>query len=989
MKYKINQKKNSNTGEFYCNKGTDIITANAAYAVTVTDADGNRYDLSACYLGKRQYTGRDTITTRIRDNKANRMIYEVFDASGFLISSQVLDNNLDTILSADANITTKYERNNDLVKSETISKTVDLSDPEDEPDTPAAPLFTRTTNYDDYPDSVIVADEFGNETQYTFDSTWGVVKSVTLPDATVVTDFYDSDMCAKLKRTFGSSAGRSISYDYAGGNLASLQTGSLGYTFGYTKGDLTSVSKNSVSIEEHTHTTTQTDSYYPSQASKLHSTSAVFDKYGRLTSIAGVLTNTYDLWPSLNSSVGVDNGSSLLATTTDEMRSEISKFAYTAKGQLSSKTIVQEANPASEISQETFVYDDFNRMTGDTFVYNKATGKQVASAVEYVPSEDNPANDSRVKKYTYTTSNANAATTVNTFDILKRVVSKQHTVSGKVFARNFTYSNSRVIRHADTFGGANLGTNNYGYDAMGRIRTDSYSCAYASGDYRTYEYDEYGQLVRENNQGLAKTFVYEYNDIGNLTAIKAYPFTLSTTPSATPVTTTFGYTDDKLTSFGGSTIAYNTMGCPARYDDKFVVWSKGKLSRFTSGNFTNGTSSYGYEYNAFGQRVSKDYSYTEGTSGLNPVQTGQVTAYTKNYHYDHAGRLIAESSTKTLHGQGTSNESIVFLYDESGIIGMELTTGGTANLYYFQRNLQGDVVAIYDTNGALKAKYLYDAWGNCTISSETTNYDVANANPIRYRGYYYDDDTGLYYCNARYYSPKWRRFISPDDTAYLNPENVNGLNLYCYCNNDPVNFTDPSGCAAILITLGIMAIGGLIGTVVSATTSAFVQLAINGEINWKSVGIAAASGFVSGAIAASPFGLGVQIFAGGIIGGVSYIADCYVNNTEITLDGAVVSVLMGIASGAIGGPGANKNNTLTNSVLQFRRTLAREARRANQVYAQKAIASITSYIHNILAVTTWGSSIKFSAGCGVASAITTIYANNRIFSSLPSWNPWE
>ena len=57
-------------------------------------------------------------------------------------------------------------------------------------------------------------------------------------------------------------------------------------------------------------------------------------------------------------------------------------------------------------------------------------------------------------------------------------------------------------------------------------------------------------------------------------------------------------------------------------------------------------------------------------------------------------------------------------------------------------------------------------------------------NPFRYRGYYYDEDTGLYYLNARYYSPVWRRFISPDDTAYLDPESVNGLNLYAYCNKD-------------------------------------------------------------------------------------------------------------------------------------------------------------------------------------------------------------
>ena len=93
----------------------------------------------------------------------------------------------------------------------------------------------------------------------------------------------------------------------------------------------------------------------------------------------------------------------------------------------------------------------------------------------------------------------------------------------------------------------------------------------------------------------------------------------------------------------------------------------------------------------------------------------------------------------------------------------------------------------------MQAKYSYDAWGNCAIDSATTNYDLAHANPIRYRGYYYDEDTNLYYLNSRYYSPEWRRFISPDDTAYLDPESVNGLNLYCYCNNDPINFVDPSG----------------------------------------------------------------------------------------------------------------------------------------------------------------------------------------------------
>ena len=321
------------------------------------------------------------------------------------------------------------------------------------------------------------------------------------------------------------------------------------------------------------------------------------------------------------------------------------------------------------------------------------------------------------------------------------------------------------------------------------------------------------------------------------------------------MTTTFGYTDDRLTTFGGKAIAYNAMGCPTTYEGKTATWSKGKLSRLSSGTRLAGMASHSYSYNGYGQRVSRSYSYTAGTSGLNPVPLGQLTASSRKYYYDHSGRLIAEDVIKTYYGEGTTTENIVFLYDESGIIGMVHTVGSTANTYYFQRNLQGDVVAIYDANGVLKAKYLYDAWGNCTISSETPSYDVANANPIRYRGYYYDDDTGLYYCNARYYSPKWRRFISPDDTAYLNHENVNGLNLYCYCNNDPVNYADPSGhsiIASILIGLAVSAvvgwglsiafdeqIAGGIGSVVGGASAVYtgIGLLAFGPVGWIAGGL--------------------------------------------------------------------------------------------------------------------------------------------------------
>ena len=118
-------------------------------------------------------------------------------------------------------------------------------------------------------------------------------------------------------------------------------------------------------------------------------------------------------------------------------------------------------------------------------------------------------------------------------------------------------------------------------------------------------------------------------------------------------------------------------------------------------------------------------------------------------------------------------------------------------------------------------------WGNCTISGNTT---VAKANPIRYRGYYYDDDTGLYYCNARYYSPKWRRFISPDDTAYLDPHSVNGLNQYCYCNNDPINYTDPSGHLAFFVVTAI--IGAALGLGITAAVDYIPDQTFNLHWGW-------------------------------------------------------------------------------------------------------------------------------------------------------------
>ena len=145
------------------------------------------------------------------------------------------------------------------------------------------------------------------------------------------------------------------------------------------------------------------------------------------------------------------------------------------------------------------------------------------------------------------------------------------------------------------------------------------------------------------------------------------------------------------------------------------------------------------------------------------------------------------------------------------------------------------MTAIYNESGNKVGEYAYDAWGNCTVLSGAAT-DVVRYNPIRYRGYYYDEDMKLYYLNSRYYCPEWRRFISPDSIDYLDPESVNGLNLYAYCNNDPVNYVDPSGAApiAILILTGLfVGLGVGVGLSYAAYTDRQDDNEINGSVGWK------------------------------------------------------------------------------------------------------------------------------------------------------------
>ena len=307
---------------------------------------------------------------------------------------------------------------------------------------------------------------------------------------------------------------------------------------------------------------------------------------------------------------------------------------------------------------------------------------------------------------------------------------------------------------------------------------------------------------------------------------------------------------------------------------------------------------------------------------------GTPTGYGQTFCYDQSGRLIREGKSSEYYGEEGSSDSIVYLYDANSIIGMVYTADGATNTYYFQRNLLGDVIGIYDTSGAKVGGYAYDAWGNCTITLNTNG--IATRNPIRYRGYYYDTDTNLYYLNARYYSPELRRFISPDDTAYLDPETPNGLNLYCYCNNDPVNCVDPSGCMPKWLSTTLKIIGGvtiiagcvvgsiftggtlsvvLAGAAIGATAggiSAGVSTVVSGgDIHdfSNSFLMGTATGAISGAVAAGTWGTGAQIGINAVLGMGNYAGTQLLGGENITLVGLIANAVIGAACGGIGQSG--------------------------------------------------------------------------------------
>ena len=353
------------------------------------------------------------------------------------------------------------------------------------------------------------------------------------------------------------------------------------------------------------------------------------------------------------------------------------------------------------------------------------------------------------------------------------------------------------------------------------------------------------------------------------------------------------------------------------------------------------------------------------------------------YMTDAAG-AVSRGLTLTLTDDGGKKNGVwqQYLYDGSGQL-MAIRYKGAD--YYYVRNGLMTITGLVDANGTAVVNYFYDSWGRMLNITGSLSASLGKDNPYRFKGYYYDDETRMYYLKSRYYQPEICRFISADTIEVLDCQgDLNDKNLYAYCDNNPVMRVDTGG--QIWITLGIMAAGGGIGMVIGAASSAITQYMFNGEINWKSVGVAAVGGFVSGAVAASPLGLTGQIGVGAAVGAVSYVADCKVNGSVLKVDELAVSAAAGAVSGGIGGSGANQYKALSNTIKTASKTTARFTRlistKGSASLAAKRIAEAKMWRDTVLKGTTWISSIKFAAGTGTSNVIAQLWtkAKNKVRS---------
>ncbi|MDD6249474.1 MAG: RHS repeat-associated core domain-containing protein [Bacillales bacterium] len=394
----------------------------------------------------------------------------------------------------------------------------------------------------------------------------------------------------------------------------------------------------------------------------------------------------------------------------------------------------------------------------------------------------------------------------------------------------------------------------------------SVSC---NGTTTTYQYDDYNRLVGESTNG--NTSLYSYDENNNLIINN------------------------------GKSLVFDSS-CPF----KLI-----KAGTFDS----NGNQLTGHEYTYIGRNISS----------IRIVETN----ISLQFAYDYKGRRIQKNDIQyiyfndKLESEIHTSYTLKFMYDENNDL-----YGFYYNdiPYFYLKNALGTIYAVIDQNGNKVVQYTYNAWGKIE-SISSTNSIIANINPFIYKSYYYDKETGLYWLSSRYYDPSIGRFITPDSIDYLDPESINGLNLYCYCYNNPIMYADPDGhmpkwaqwvvgglavaglVVATVLTCGVAGAGAaaigaamLTGGLVSAGINVVDQLSDGGEFNWTELAISTLSGTAYGLVVGLTGGAGGWAVAGkfAVASGTSLLNRWNENATfGETMKSLGISLLVsGVAQGA-------------------------------------------------------------------------------------------
>ena len=255
-------------------------------------------------------------------------------------------------------------------------------------------------------------------------------------------------------------------------------------------------------------------------------------------------------------------------------------------------------------------------------------------------------------------------------------------------------------------------------------------------------------------------------------------------------------------------------------------------------------------YDAIGNMVKKGnttYTWTQGRK-LSTVNNGKKI----QYFYDHTGRRVRKTvdgvttdfrmAGELLMSQKAGDVTTYFSYDSAGnLIGMS----AGRERYFYTRNAQNDITGLIDENGVSVVQYQYDSWGKLLGITGSLASTIGKRNPFRYRGYYYDDETGMYYLKNRYYDSEIKRFICADDTKVLQAQtDLYNKNLYAYCDNNPIIKKDVTGEAGVLSFV----IGAAAGAFSNVATSFITAWATGEEYTMKDVAVDAAVGAVAGAV---------------------------------------------------------------------------------------------------------------------------------------------